>query len=304
MISMVAAIIPVFLLIAVGYGLKQWALRDEEGWALADKLNYFVLFPALLVITLGTADLSNVPMLGLAGALLGAVITASALVFAIRPALNLSWPSFSSVFQGAVRWNGFVALAIVSNLLGPEGVTIIAFCIVTLVPTINVASILVLSGNHTDKSNPIRRISLAVVGNPLILGCLVGLTVNPIPWVLDNPLGTALKLLGGAALPLGLLSVGAGLTFREMRDKPAVITVTLAIKLILLPLLIALWCSWLGVEGLPRQVAITAGAVPGAASAYVLARQMGGDAPLMATLITLSVLASIVTMPLIQWLTA
>ena len=61
-------------------------------------------------------------------------------------------------------------------------------------------------------------------------------------------------------------------------------------------------CLLFGVEGLPRTVALLAAAVPTAASSFVLAKQMGGDAPLMANLITLQILGAILTLPLVIWL--
>jgi hypothetical protein len=60
--------------------------------------------------------------------------------------------------------------------------------------------------------------------------------------------------------------------------------------------------AWIfGIEGMPRTVAVIAGAVPTASSSYVLARQMGGDAPLMANLITIQVIAAIITLPAMIW---
>jgi predicted permease len=69
-----------------------------------------------------------------------------------------------------------------------------------------------------------------------------------------------------------------------------------------MPVLMLLGCLLFGVDGMPRTVAMLAGAVPTAASSFVLARQMGGDAPLMANLITLQVIGAVVTLPLFIWL--
>lgn len=63
-----------------------------------------------------------------------------------------------------------------------------------------------------------------------------------------------------------------------------------------------LGCWLFGIEGIARTVAVIAGAVPTAASSFILARQMGGDAPLMANLITVQVLLAVFSLPLMMWL--
>jgi len=110
-------------------------------------------------------------------------------------------------------------------------------------------------------------------------------------------------LLGSAALALGLLSVGAALKL-EASGNLHLVVLTSTLKLIGIPLLIAAWTWVFGVEGLPRTVAIIVGSVPTATSSYILARQLGGDAELMAVLVTATTLAAMVTMPLAAWLAA
>jgi predicted permease len=65
-----------------------------------------------------------------------------------------------------------------------------------------------------------------------------------------------------------------------------------------MPVLMILLAWLVGLEGLPRTVAIIAGAVPTASTAYVMARKMGGDAELMANIVTLQIVTSAVTLPL------
>ncbi|HEB97225.1 MAG TPA: AEC family transporter, partial [Sedimenticola thiotaurini] len=69
-----------------------------------------------------------------------------------------------------------------------------------------------------------------------------------------------------------------------------------------MPALMFLGCLLFGIDGLPRTVAVLAGAVPTASSSYILARQMGGDHQLMANLISVQVLLAAATLPLMIWL--
>src|SRR3546814_9445268 len=110
MFSSILAIIPIFLLIAIGTGLKRGNFPGDAFWPLADKMTYFIFFPALLVDNLAHAHLGNLDPTGMLGALLIALIVQAALVYALRPLMNVDGPAFTSVFQGAVRFNTFVEI--------------------------------------------------------------------------------------------------------------------------------------------------------------------------------------------------
>ena len=101
------------------------------------------------------------------------------------------------------------------------------------------------------------------------------------------------------ALPLGLLSVGAALDLTALRSSGRVLYISSAIKLLLFPLIA--WGVAYGLElsALASQVLIIFAAMPTATSAYILARQLGGDAPLMAAIITAQTLFAMLTIPLV-----
>ncbi len=101
------------------------------------------------------------------------------------------------------------------------------------------------------------------------------------------PWGSAavLDILARAALPLGLLAVGAGLRLAAL-NRPGLLVAVSALKLLALPALAAMLC-WLVQPGrLETAVLMTFAALPGSSTAYILARQLGGDAPLMAAIVT------------------
>src|SRR3546814_6590146 len=105
-------------------------------------MTYFIFFPALLVDNLAHAHLGNLDPTGMLGALLIALIVQAALVYALRPLMNVDGPAFTSVFQGAVRFNTFVGLGAVTALEGGTGVT--------------------RSEEHTSELQSLMRISYAV----------------------------------------------------------------------------------------------------------------------------------------------
>src|SRR4029077_20698484 len=116
MLAVVAALVPVFLLIATGFALRRWLIQQDAHWIGLERILYYVMFPALLVESLSRAALSKVPVLAVGGTLLAAVLLMSGLCLALRPLialyLNTDGATFTSLFQGATRWQTFVALAV------------------------------------------------------------------------------------------------------------------------------------------------------------------------------------------------
>ena len=100
---------------------------------------------------------------------------------------------------------------------------------------------------------------------------------------------------------LGLLTVGAGLKLGMIAGHRFLVSFGAFVRLLGMPALMFTGAWIFGIDGMPRTVAVIAAAVPTAASSYILARQMGGDAPLMANLITLQVLISAGTLPIMIW---
>src|ERR1700757_3361201 len=106
MAVVIAALLPVFLLIVLGFLLKRSLMRLETQWHGLERLTYYVLFPMLLIQTLVKADLGKVPVAGVGGALLIAMLIVSLLCLALRPLLarrSVDGPAFTSLFQGAIR---------------------------------------------------------------------------------------------------------------------------------------------------------------------------------------------------------
>lgn len=306
MIEIIYALIPVFLVIALGAYIRRIGFPGEDFWQPLDRVTYFILFPALLVHSLVAADFSNIPVPNMAAALFAGLITMSAILIGLRPVISgpmgQSGPAFTSIFQGATRWNSFVALAASFALFGTEGLALAAVGIGVLVPTVNVLCVFILMRYAGDDPASFKLLARLLIRNPLVIACAVGIFLNASGIGLWAPILSGVDILGRAALALGLLAVGGGLDLSRVAEQRTPIVFTTSLRLIAMPLLMTVWCWVFGVDGVARMVAILCGAVPGATASYVLARQLGGDAPLMASLITASTLAAMVTMPAMIWL--
>jgi malonate transporter len=305
MLLVISALLPVFMVIVLGYFLRQRAVLDALAWRGLENLCYFVLFPVLLVKTLAVADLGSAEIVRFSGALLFAILVMSSLLLLAYPLLHryfhVSPASFTSLVQGATRWHGFIALSIVGLLLGDEGVAYMAVTMAIIIPLLNTINVMVLAHYGTAEGD-LSRVFVKLMQNPFILACALSAFLNTSGLGLTPLLYNAADIIGSGALGIGLLTVGAGIHLSGIRDHRGLVVFGALLRLLGMPALMFTGCLLFGVEGLPRTVAMLAAAVPTASSSFVLARQMGGDAPLMANLITLQVLGAIMTLPLVIWL--
>ncbi|MFT5658745.1 MAG: malonate transporter [Gammaproteobacteria bacterium] len=301
MITTLNAIAPIFLIIALGYILFRTRIVGEEVWSAIEHICFYLLLPFLIIRTLSRANLTSVPIADFMLVLVLAIAGMSFLLIFIHTLLRFrypdSGPTFTSLFQGATRFHGFVALAVIGPLYGDDGITLAALALAIMVPLLNTATVIVLTvyGSSGGTANS-KQILLRIVTNPLIIACAVGLSLN---WIgTPDILFDTIDIIGKGGLGLTLLAVGAGLRLDQVANDKLLVTIGVLTRLIGMPLIVLVVASLIGLDGLPRTVAIIAGAVPTAGSAFVMARKMGGNAELMSNIITFQVIASFVTLPL------
>ncbi|OYY13759.1 MAG: transporter [Rhizobiales bacterium 35-68-8] len=299
------ALVPVALIVALGYGLRRTLLKEASHWFAMEQLTYFVLFPALLTVSAARADLSRVSFSGVVGAYGLTLTILFLLLIAARPllarTLGVSGPAFTSVAQGVLRWNSYLALAVASGLYGAEGVTVAAVALASLVPFVNIMVVWLLARHASTRPPGMGTVLRQLARNPLILSCAAGMTINmlslPVPAVVME-FG---DILGRASLALGIMVVGAGLSLRGLaRPKPEALLAVI-LDLLVKPAMTLGIGLWFGLSGVELVTITLLSAVPSAPAGYVLARQMGGDAPLLAQILTLQILASAVTLPLVAY---
>jgi predicted permease len=303
MLPILAALAPILGLIVLGHQARSRHWVADAFWPGAERLTYYLFFPPLLFSSMANAKLDGLPVGRLAllhgGSLLalaGLVVLASP--WLIRPWSRLDGPGFTSLFQCILRPNSYVALGVAAGVWGAEGIALIALCLAVVVPLVNLLCVLVMLRWARQDRFRWRAAVLPVVTNPLILSCLLGMAVNLSGLRLPAPVAGFLSILGSASLPLGLLAVGAGLSLGSIVSAGRPVMLSMVLKGLLLPL--AVWQAGrlLGLEGAPLAISVAYAALPPAPASYVLARQMGGDAPLVATMLSAQTLAAAVILPL------
>ncbi len=165
-------------------------------------------------------------------------------------------------------------------LYGKGRLTLATLAIAVLVPLVNFLSVIVLIKIPPLVSERSFWSALVwhLITNPLIIASGLGIFLNAVSWQLPISIDTTISALGQATLPLGLLAVGAGMNGQTIRTATIPRAWSNAFKLIEMPAAMILSCKVLGVTGLPTHIAILFASLPSASTAYILARQMGGDA--------------------------
>ncbi len=300
MSALLAGVLPVFLMIALGYGLRKSGFLPDEAWRPIEKLAINIFYPGFLIPAIWRADLA-----GGSAAVAGTAVVAATLLVAgatllARPLIRLEGPAYTSVFQGVIRWNSFVFVPVIQSVYDPEGVALAAVAIAFIIPVSNIACVAVLArwgALHREPSA--LGLLRSMIANPILVACLIGLALNLLRVPSIPGLSDSLDLVGAAALPLGLIVAGAGLSFAEVNRRRTVIAGVSLVKLGVMPPLMWFIAWALGGDSLSQGIALICGAAPGSAASYVLARQMGGDAPLIAGVIALTTVGSAVVIPIL-----
>lgn len=299
MIEVALAIAPTFALIVLGYALRRGGIPSIEFWNLNDRLVYWVLMPALFFVKISSADLGAAPLAGFAGVLYTGFFAAVGFGWLVQRMAGLAPAQGTDVIQGAGRFNTFVGLAIAEALYGAPGLQAAVLGSAILVPVVNVTMVTLLAAMLGQGGGARLALTLRELArNPLILSILVGLGFNLAGLHHVPVLHETASVLGQGALPVMLLCVGANLRIKGMRAALGPVILAAIGKLAVFPLAVAGAVWLLEPPLIVAQVTMIYAALPVAVSAYTLARQMGGDAPLMATMITAQTLLAFVTIPL------
>lgn len=308
MLSIFEAILPIFSIMVLGFCLRKFGFIARNNWKIVEDLCFWILFPAILLKFIATADFSNLTL----GPLVFTVIAFTAVMGLItlsewpllKSLMTTTRAQFSTVYQTTTRWNGFVALIIALSLYGDKSAPTMALILAIMTVIIQISNLFVLAaftpGPH-DKSGKrpnLAGIFLMVAKNPIVVSIIVGFIINFSGLTLWQPIDNTLDLLGRAALGLSLLAIGAGLSLQAVLKPSRELLVGLTGKLIISPVIMLGLALFFGITGLTLSILILCAAVPTAANGYLFAKKMGGDAELYAATLTAQTMLSFLTIPL------
>lgn len=303
MLGVFESILPVFAIIVLGFLLRRFNFVEASKWQVVDELCFWILFPSLLASTLINTDLGTIEFDKILLVLMGMITTMSILLLALYPffrqVMKLRRPQYTTLFQSVTRWHGFIAMALVLKFFGDPGLAVIAVAFVALVPVLQLVNVTVLSVFSEEHKFSYINVLKQISRNPILWGCIVGIVINFASIPVWDPVLTFLDLLGRAALGISLLALGAGLSLRAALKPSPVVGVAVVGKLVLVPIVMFGFSVLFGVTGDAFIILMISAGVPTAMNGYVLAKKMGGDAELYASIATIQTALSFFTLPLI-----
>ena len=303
-IEILLLISPVFILIILGNLLRRTGVPDLSFWHVSDKLIYWVLIPALLFHHVSQITLSSTMLANYAVVILSGLFVVTTLSFIAGKLFGYTPQIWTSVMQGAARHNAFIALAIAGSLFGDEGLALGAIFMVILIPIINIVIVSAMASTlNQDTDNNSRPgvfdVLIELIKNPFILSITIGLVISFVDAERIIIIHETTGLLGSAALPIMLLSIGANIKIREISSTITPIIIANVLKLLIFPIVVFFVAKSMNLSLFETTIAVIFAAVPTAASSYSLAKQFGGETQLMTSIITIQVALSFITIPII-----
>ena len=299
-------LLPVFILILSGFLIFKFWVREEIPWKLCEKLTYYIFIPALVINDLTGTDLLAIKFSGVLIALLGSVLAITTVLLFCRKTLNKHFSinngAFTSVLQGSIRANFFITLAVAPLIIGNEALALVIILIAFFTILVNIISVLTLARFGDHRKNGLSHLLKQLFKNPFILSTIIAVVINLNGWIAPVAIENTLNLLSGAALPLALITAGAGLRFSNIGKHLNGLLIASFCKLIALPLISWSIGNLMGLEEIAIATLVLFHSQPTAMTSYVLSQHMGGDHELMATILTMQTIFAFITVPILMTL--
>lgn len=292
--QVILLILPDFLLIALGWILLHKLGYEKRFFDGAEKLVYFVLFPALLFHSITSTPLDLGSTANLFTATMGVMFGGIALAWLGLGIMRTDPVPHASVAQCAFRFNTYLALSMAGNIGIAGAQTTMAVIVGFAVPISNIGAVHALATRHGGGAVK------EIIKNPFIIATLAGLACNLLQVPIPHALDVTLSRLGACAIAIGLLCVGATISLRGGRKHMPIMSWMIFAKLVLLPIWGLAIGHLLNMPLLERQMILLFAALPTASSAHVLAARMGGNGQLVAVTMSIGTLVSALTLPV--WL--
>ena len=294
-------VVPIFLLIMLGYALTRIKLWDAHFLKIANELCFKCLLPVLLFYNVATANIFEVfnGKLIIYVCLCACIICGS--LFFIVPLFVKDKKRRGVMIQGTFRSN-FLLFGVPLGLSigGASGSVLAAVVASFYVPVINMLSVISLYAFSDAKNKSLKSALLGIVKNPLIIGGVSGLIFSLIRnWIgfeMPTMLDTTLSNIKSAATPLAFLILGGDLKFGSMLKNVKFSIFSVLGKILIIPAIMLPISALLGFDKLEMAILVAVFATPNAVSSYAMARNYEADYDLAGEIITLGTLLSVLTM--------
>ncbi len=295
----IVRILPVFVVIGVGFLGRRLGLLPDAFQGPANRLVYWLAIPCLIFLKVVDAPFHEILRPVWIAAAVAAIVVWWSVAVVLSGWLPLDEPGRGTFVQASIHANlGYIGLATAYYGLGEAGLQAASVYAPFFMLVNNVLAVLALGRFGRGARSP-SDLAHTLLVHPVILAAFAALGWSWAGWNLPALARDTLGILAGMALPLALLLIGAGLGTKAL-VRPGPVAASTAIKNLALPALGMALMTLAGAGGIQRAAAVVLLAAPSATLTGILAREMGGDVELASAAITVSTLACAATLPL--WL--
>ena len=291
---------PIFLVMVIGYFLKQIGMINDNFVTVANRFNFKVTLPFMLFRDIAGVDIREVFDLKY---VLFCALVSTACFWLIWGGVKLFLKDKSmrgAFVQASFRSSAAVmGLAFIQNIYGTSAMG--PLMIVSAVPLYNIFSVIVLTfeandSTGIDKKAKIRQAGINICKNPIILSILAGLIVGLLGIQFPTLVNKTVSNVAQMATPLALITIGAGFEGRKALAKIAPTMAASMIKLVLQPLVFLPVAAWMGFSGEKMIAILIMLASPTTPSCYIMAKSMNNDEVLTASVIVTTTLMAAFTL--------
>lgn len=291
---------PIFLVMVIGYILKQIGMLNDNFVTVANKFNFKVTLPFMLFEDIAGVDIKAV--FDIKYVLFCAIVSTICfwVVWGTAKLLVRDKTIRGAFVQSSFRGSAAVmGLAFIQNIYGSSAMG--PLMIVSAVPLYNIFSVIVLTfeandSTGIDKKAKIRQAGINICKNPIILSILAGLIVGLLGIQFPTLVNKTVSNVAQMATPLALITIGAGFEGRKALAKIAPTMAASMIKLVLQPLVFLPVAAWMGFSGEKMIAILIMLASPTTPSCYIMAKSMNNDEVLTASVIVTTTLMAAFTL--------
>ena len=292
------AVMPIFILMLLGYVIKKIKLADKKSVDVVNGWVFKIFLPVLLfynIYNTQTADVLNVKLIVFA--IIGILFIFVLGYFAVL-LLTKDNAKRGVMLQGFFRANyAILGIPLVSYICGNKTSGLASLMVAVVIPVFNILAVTALEvfrgGN--SKVNVLKLLK-GIVTNPLIVGCIVGFVVFVLDLKLPSVVEKSVKDIASMATPLSIVALGAVFDFSYIKGYFRENVIVVMTKLVIVPLIIIPVAVWAGFRGEALACLLVVFASPIAVSSFSMAQQMDGDENLAVQVIAISSALCIVTL--------
>ena len=284
----VEAITPIFLLMLLGYGLKQFRVATKDQFNAINRLIFKIFLPILLFYNIYKTDIGSI----LDGKLIAFTVIAVLIVFAAGYGLVFLFTKDNAkrgvMLQGFFRSNfAILGIPLVNYICGDNAGGLSSLMVAIIVPLFNILAVITLE-RFRDGKIQFGKLIKGILTNPLVIGCAVGAIFLLLDIQLPSLIETTVSDAASIASPLAIVVLGASFNFSTIKTSIKELIITMATRLLIVPALAITAAVLLGFRGEALVCLMVAFGAPTAVSSFSMAQQMGGDEELAAQIVVFS----------------